>query len=461
MAISRRRVIQGALSGLAFASSGLMAQVVSSAKSMRIPWKNWAGSASCLPENRATPKNTDELVELLKSSEGVVRAVGAGHSWSPLVPTDDTLLSLRRFNGLIASDGDAMTATLGAGTKISAAGPLLEEVSQGMINLPDIDEQTLAGAFATGTHGTGLNLPALHDSVEGLTLVTANGEVLECGREKNADLFNAAKVSLGSLGIVTEYRLKNRAAYNLERRDWFVELEDLLEGGEGLRLAEKHRHFEFFYIPFSGKSLCHSMDFSEKPAIARIVEDDAEVLKGMKTVRDTLGGVPIARKAALKTLMATMKLPPVAVDRSWKLLTNDRTLPIYEMEYQLPAEHGPKAMREIVDYIESNHPEFFVPMEYRYVDGDDAWLSEFYGRKSVSISVHRFREGEDPWKVFEKVQKIFLKYEGRPHWGKVHNLEYKQLTKLYPKFEDFRKLRAELDPAGRFVNEHIKQIFNV
>lgn len=457
MTITRRATLKSLLATMALASKPGLVQ----AARRRIPWKNWAGSESCFPAAVTTPQSMDELLNVLASSNGVVRAVGSGHSWSPLVPTEGTILSLRKFNGLISHDADALTAKVGAGSKLNALGPILDDISQGMRNLPDIDEQSLAGAFATGTHGTGLNLPALHDDTEALTLVTANGEAIECSRNKNADLFAAAKVSMGSLGIITDVTLKNTANFNLKRANWMADLNEMLEDGQALVLAEKHRQFEFFYIPFSGLCFCQATDDTDEPATGRPDFDEGNIVEDIKKVRDLIGFSSGLRALTLNTFMTMMDLPPAYIDKSWITLTNERTVPIYEMEYQLPLEAGPLAMREIVDYLESNHPEFFVPIEYRYVDSDDAWLSEFFGRKSVSISVHRYREGIDPWKVFKPVQEIFLKYDGRPHWGKVHNLSYETLKALYPKLDEFRRLREALDPERRFANRHIAELFGL
>lgn len=321
-----------------------------------------------------------------------------------------------------------------------------------MPNLPDIDEQSLAGALSTGTHGAGLDLKALHGEVAAPTLVTASGEVVECSRTKNAELFDAARVSLGSLGIIVDYTLQNQTAYRVERKTWLAEL-DVHENGESL--ARSNRSFEYFCIPFSNKCYCLSTNETDQPTTRRLPDEEGDTLEDMRFVRDWLGFSDTLRTLALRSTIESLEAPLADVDLPWKVYPNDRVFPIYEMEYQLPLETGPLAMREIVDYIESNDPEFFVPLEYRYVDGEDAWLSEFNGRKSVSISVHRYCEGTDPWDIYTKVEEIFRKYRGRPHWGKVHNRRYADLKPVYPKLEDFRRVRRELDPEGKFLNDHV------
>jgi FAD-linked oxidoreductase len=459
MTLTRRQTLKALLMASAAGAASSSGLSFADAASRRvIPWKNWAGTQTCTPALRSTPKNIDELASVIKASVGSVRAVGSGHSWSPLVPTDGTLLSLRRFKGMLEHDKTNNLVKFGAGTKLNKLGPVLEEQGMAMFNLPDIDEQSLAGAFSTGTHGTGLDLPALHDCIESLTLVTANGEMMECSRTNNTELFDAARVSLGSLGIITDYTLKTPDSFRVERKYWLEELDSVLDRGE--QLARDHRHFEFFYIPYSDMSYCFTTDKTDKPITAVQPEDDG-VLETMKNLRDMLSFSTTARRLAMKALIKSSDVPPSYVEAPWKTLSTDRTLPIYEMEYQLPVETGPQAMREVVDYIENNHPEFFVPIEYRYVDADDAWMSEFYGRKSVSISVHRYREGDDPWNIYSKVQEIFRKYDGRPHWGKVHNYTYQDLKPIYPRIDDFKKIREELDPEGKFLNDHVRGLLGV
>jgi FAD-linked oxidoreductase len=459
MTLTRRHTLKALLAAAAAASVPNVSIGAAKASRPVIPWKNWSGTQTCLPLVKATPKGLDELASVIKASTGTVRAVGSGHSYSPLVPTDGTLLSLRRFNGLIEHDTVNGTVKMGAGTKLSQLGPMLEDLGQAMANMPDIDDQTMAGAFSTGTHGTGLALPALHDAVEGLTMVTASGEVLECSRSHNAEVFDAARVSLGALGIITDYTLKNPASYRVERKTWIEKLDSLLERGE--QIARDNRNFEFLYIPFSDHSYCFTTNVTDKPITGRPVDDEVDSVEQMKMARDILSFNTTIRRMTSNIILKHVDVPPTYVDLPWKTLASDRVTPLFEMEYQLPLESGPKAMREIVDYIESNHPELFMPLEYRYVDADNAWMSAFYGRKSVSISVHRYREGDDPWKVFSTVRDICRKYEGRPHWGKIHDYTYQDLKPIYPKIDEFKKVRRALDPEGRFLNNHLKELLGL
>ena len=202
--ITRRKLLAGSvLAGFL----GLTQPLSSSAIGRTIPWRNWSGNLVAHPAKRFSPASESELVDYLKVSRGAVRPVGSGHSFSALVPTDGDLIVIDQLKGLLDHDEVNETATFAAGTRLGDMGPLLDRVEQAMINLPDIDRQTLAGATATATHGTGIRFPCLSGFVEEIRLLTMKGETLDVSASKDIDLFNAASVSLGALGIVTSMKL--------------------------------------------------------------------------------------------------------------------------------------------------------------------------------------------------------------------------------------------------------------
>ena len=196
------------------------------AATKKYPWKNWSGNQECFPNLRIAPANIAELQTIIRESKGNIRAVGAGHSFSRLVPTDDTLISIRRLAGLKSADKANKTATIYAGTILSEIGPMLVEQNQALINMPDIDQQTLSGAICTATHGTGRTLGSMSSYIKEIELVTASGDIEACSETHNADLFRAAQVSLGSLGIITSVTLQNTAPFKLKREASWMTFEE-------------------------------------------------------------------------------------------------------------------------------------------------------------------------------------------------------------------------------------------
>ncbi len=446
--ITRRRLlansILASLSGLA--PKSLLAD--SSAGTL-VPWRNWSGALSSNPKVRLTPASEDELVSMIKTSSGVIRPVGAGHSFTPLVPTNSNLLVLDKLSGLISHDVNSRQATLWAGTRISNTGPALDAIGQAMINLPDIDRQTLAGAIATSTHGTGKNLKSMSGYVTGLRLVTPTGEVLDIDEATDPDLFNAARVSFGSLGVITRVTFQNREPFRLRTRTWVEETESVLEKFDDS--VNQYEHFEMMPLLHSKYSLVISNEETNDALQASTEEDDGGEFLSL------LEATPVMLRAALINTLAADIEPVETVSKSFDGLTNLRFDRFNEMEYSVPVEAGPHCLREILSIVEQESIDVVIPLEYRIIGGDDTWLGMFSGGPRVSISVHRLA-AFDYRPYFDRVEPIFWKYDGRPHWGKVHSLAYSELKNLYPRFDDFVALQASIDPQGRMLNDHLKQL---
>lgn len=421
----------------------------------RIPWRNWSGSQSCVPQARIAPASVEELQEAVAAATGTVRPVGAGHSFSPLVPTDGTILSLARISGLEEHDPAKLQASFMAGTRLSDMGEPLAEMGQALINMPDIDEQILGGAMATCTHGTGASLGALPTYIADLELVTASGDKLYCSPASNPEIFEAARVSLGSLGVITRMTLQNTERYRLRRQSWFLGWQETLSEAE--KLAGQHRNFEFYYVPFSGSCLLHSHDLSTEEVQVVPRGDDNEAVEDLKTVRDYLGWSDTLRSLPIEWMVATQPTE-VEVQESWLSYASERNVRFNEMEYHLPRENGLAALAEIRNILERDHKQVFFPIEVRFVKGDDVWLSPFHGRDSMSIAVHRFFE-EDYRPFFTAIEPIFHKYGGRPHWGKLNTLTGRDFAKLYSRWAEFAELRRQLDPQGKFLNPYLGSLF--
>lgn len=423
----------------------------------RYPWKNWSGNQLCYPAHRLAPKSETELSDLLRNSSGTIRAVGSGHSFSGLVPTDDTLISIRNLNGLTDLDNERKTATFMGGTLLSETGPLLSANQQALYNMPDVDQQTLAGAIATATHGTGRNLHSLSGYVNGLSLMTASGELIECSLDHNSDLFRAAQVNLGALGIITRIRMQNRAAYRLKRETQWLPINDILQSAEAL--SKVNRHFEFFYIPFTGMTLVDILNITEENIEKGEELDGNSGVMDLKMARDVLSWSPKLRELIVGSYLKYQSNHS-RIDHSYAIYANNRNVRFNEMEYHLPVETGLKALQEVIQKLESDFPEVFFPIECRFIKGEDAWISPFYQRDSLSIAVHRYFE-EDYLPFFKAIEPILQKYEGRPHWGKWHSFKHKQCASTYPKWQDFMALREEYDPQGRFLNPYLRALFSI
>lgn len=425
-------------------------------KDQPVVWRNWSGSAQCQAVALQTPNSAAQVQRLLSESTGAVRCVGAGHSFTALVPTPGTLVSLDRMAGMVTHDAKAQTAVFRAGTRLAQISRQLDQNASALANLPDIDAQSLAGAVSTATHGTGATLGALHTDVVALELVRPNGELMQCSPSKNPEVFAAAQVSLGALGVITQATLKVVPAYRLQRKIWLQPLADMLDAAP--ELARKHRHFEFYYLPFTGYAAGIAHDLYAGDDVADGTSADEDMLRSLRRLRDWFQHVPQLRRWVAGKLIDPAQTE-MARNRSYALLSTHRPTKFNETEWHVPREQGIACVRQIIQTLERRN-EVFFPMEFRWVRADNAWLSPFYGRDTCSIAVHA-AVGEPYDYLISELSPVFRAHDGRPHWGKLHNLGAPELARLYPRWRDFLEVRAHLDPHGRMLNTHLRTLFGL
>ena len=415
-------------------------------------WRNWSGSQSSAARI-VQPSQISELQSLVKT-HAHIRAVGAGHSFSPLAKTDEVLLNLDQFKGVVAFDQEKTQCTVQAGTRLYDLGKDLAPINQALINQGDIDQQSLAGAISTGTHGTGIDLPCISAFVEGFELLTADGELLQCHREQNAEIFQAGRVALGSLGILTKITLQNRPRYKLKEQIRLCSLKDVFTHIE--QWKHQHRHIEFWAFLHADQMILKTLDETEDDIQPRQESWPSE--DALLTLCSELTRLFPPTNPYLQKLLSVFVKPTCYVDWSNQIFPTPRQTKFNEMEYQIPVEQGLKCLDEILHVLGKHQVPMFFPIEFRYVNGDDIWLSPFYQRDSVSISIHQFYK-QDYHAIFDLVEPIFQKYQGRPHWGKLHSMSAASLRELYPKWDDFMALRQQLDPQQKCLNAYLKELF--
>jgi FAD-linked oxidoreductase len=414
-------------------------------------WSNWSGSATASPASLAQPDTVEALQAIVRTAPGPVRVVGSGHSFTPLVPSVGTIVSLDRLAGLSSHDDGACRATVGAGIRLGALTQSLHGIGQALANMGDIDKQSIGGALGTATHGTGSTLGAYHTLVERVELVDGRGGMRTFSRSSEPDMIHAIGVTLGAFGILSSVTLNNLPSYRMRKRRYVLPIEDMLSNFHDMMRA--HRSAEFYYIPFSGHAMFLASDITDEPVTARPPEDDEDGLKTLRTLRNLLKPLPWLRRALIRN--AVRKLPPEDYVENWlKVYTSERETRFNEMEYHLPIAEGPKALAEIITLTEKHFPHVYFPMEVRTVAADEFWLSPFYKRQSCSIAIHHDAR-EDPMPFFNAAEPIFRRYGGRPHWGKMHSLTAETLSKLYPRWNDAMEVRRSIDPDRRFLTPYV------
>jgi FAD/FMN-containing dehydrogenase len=433
-------------------------------------WSNWSASVTCTPQRIATPASEAALIALVRQAgqnQQTVRVVGSGHSFTPLCATDGLLISLDGLQGLLHNEATPRVESthkkplhpnqrlttpahrpptieyasvlkdsghlqsVWAGTKLYALGDPLWERRLALANMGDIDRQALAGAISTGTHGTGRSLGSLSTQVAGLRLVLASGELLDCSPTQEPELFKAAQVSLGALGVVSQVTLRCLPAYYLHERTWVAPFDQCL--AELDQHIQANRHFEFFWVP----------------------EFDACAMKTLNPVDEHKPGLFTTEGEAAGRLARYVRAE--RIDRSYRIFPSERTLKFNEIEFAVAAEYGSSCLGELRELMQRRYPTVVWPIEYRTLAADDLWLSPAYGRETVTISLHQAAElSYQPF--FAEAEAIFRNHQGRPHWGKIHTHTARELTQLYPQWERFQTVRQRLDPDGRFLNDYLRRL---
>jgi L-gulonolactone oxidase len=428
------------------------------------PWRNWAGNQRAAPERVAAPGTVAELAELVRSAarEGRrVKATGSGHSFTGIALTDGVRVDLSRMTGLTALDRESGLVTVRAGTPLHRLNRLLDAAGLGLANLGDIDRQTVAGALATGTHGTGRRLGGLATQVRGLELVLADGTVVRCDRGGDPELFSAARVGLGALGVVTAVTLAAEPAFALHAAERPMPLPRVLE--ELDELVAGNEHFEFFWFPHTEKTLTKRNNrlpggaVPRPPDRARAFLDDELLGNGAFRLTCQLGAAAPSLVPGINRYAAGLMGDREYSDVSHRVFCTPRRVRFVEMEYAVPR----AAVREAIDGVRrvTELPGMAVsfPVEVRFAAADDVPLSTASGRESAYLAVHMFA-GQPYRRYFDEVEAVMGSLGGRPHWGKMHSLDAATLRTRYPRFDGFLAVRDRVDPERVFGNAYLDRV---
>lgn len=425
-------------------------------------WTNWAGNQKAQVRRIATPSSTREVAQTVREAAAAglkVKPVGSGHSFSPVAVTDGVQVRLDHLSRLRSADKASRLVTVEAGMGLRRFNELLAEQGLALTNLGDVQEQTVSGAIGTGTHGTGRESASIAAQVAGLELVLADGSIVACSATERPELFEAARIGLGSIGVITAVTFRTEPAFLLAAREEPMRLDAVLESFD--ELWQENEHFEFWWFPHTKGVMVKRNNRTEGPAapLSRGREwFEDEFLSNtffsglLKAGRTAPRAIPTINQVATKALSAR-----TYTDRSDKVFTSTRRFKFLEMEYALPREAAIPALREVQRMIENARLRISLPIEVRTAPADDLWLSTSHGRDTAYLAFH-MHEGINPTEYFEDAEEIMIAYDGRPHWGKLHTRDREYLASTYPRFEDFIAVREKADPERVFGNDYTRRI---
>jgi FAD-linked oxidoreductase len=433
------------------------------ASATRRSWRNWAGNQQANAQRVVVPRSTDEVAAAVREAaeDGLtVRMTGTGHSFTGAALTDGVRLAPGGLTGVRSIDTATRLVTVEAGLPLHRLNALLDDHGLALANMGDIQEQTVAGALQTATHGTGRDAAGLVSQVAGLELVLADGTVVTCSREERPELFDAARAGLGALGVITAVTWQTVPAFLLRAQEEPMRWDEVLSRLD--ELAAGNDHFEFYWFPHTEGCLTKRNNrvdgpVAPLPAFKHWLDDrflSNTVFDGINRVSRRMPAlVPTVNGISARALGAR-----TYTDTSYKVFTSPRTVRFKEQEYAVPRAELIPTLRELRALFARRDWLISFPIEVRLLPPEDAWLSMAQGRDSAFIAVHVYNRNPHE-EYFRGVEELMTAVGGRPHWGKLHTRDAAYLETVYPRLRDFTALRDELDPERRFANPYTSRVF--
>ncbi|MCW2762409.1 MAG: FAD-binding protein [Marmoricola sp.] len=425
-------------------------------------WTNWAGLATAHPAQELSPHDAGEVLDAViaaRNQKLTVKMPGTGHSFTDIAVTDGLLLRPGGLRGIVGVDRDAMTVTALAGTSLHELNTALARLDLTLHNMGDIDQQTIAGAISTGTHGTGGQVASLSAQVAGLELVTGDGTLLRADAEENADVLEVARLGLGALGILTSVTLRVEPLFVLEAHESPMRWDEAMAEFDSL-VADNH-HFDMYWFPHTDRLLTkrNNRTLDEAAPVSRFRGwlDDEFLSNRVFGWANRLGNLRPGLVPRINDLSARALSERRYSDVPHKVFTSPRTVVFREMEYAVPRETGLEALREVRALIDRSEWRISFPVEVRVCPADDVPLSTAHERESVYLAFHTNAQ-TDHRDYFRGVEDVLRGYDGRPHWGKLHSRSADDLATTYPRWSDFQSMRDRLDPDRIFTNAYLDRV---
>lgn len=424
-------------------------------------WISWNENIKHPFKELAIIQSEEDLKVVVGNAEKV-RFFGSKQSSADICAGVSSLIDIREYNKILSYNDEAKEIKVQSGIRLQELLEAVETKGWCIPCLPDINTVTLGGALATGTHGTSGSILAAY--VVGCRLVQADGTVLEI--DEQHELMDALRVSLGVLGVFSTITIRCVDAYTLHLKEapekdseWLPRIKSDLAKYDFLRIL---------WLPHTGSG--YVIRGEKVPEDLQIQENmGPEYLKHRRTASKIL--YKYSHKFPWITYLANNILYQ-AFFKSKKehkgslyqaTVTKSRGSTLELAEWTISLDKFPQVFAELKAEINSwgNNSYVHIPMDVRFIYQDKSWLSYAYGQDTVTMGcVTRNAATADSYEAFKTVEKIFIKHGGRPHWGKRFQAKDKEFSVIYPKWNDFKALRKKLDPANKFLNGYLKEVFN-
>lgn len=428
-------------------------------------WASWNDNLNHPYKNLHSIKSEQDLVHYIGEADGQVRVFGTKQSSADIAAGVDTLLDMTTFDQIVRVDKAKMQITAQSGITLKTLINEMQSLGWSLPCLPDIDTVTLGGALATGTHGTGRNGKILPEYMVHCRLVLADGSVREVN--DGEELMDAVRVSLGVLGIMSEITLQCEPVYTLHLKeksmrdaDWLANYDDMLVENDFTRILWMP-HTDHGYV-ILGNKIDPSTPIKENKG-PDYLKHRRKVSRWLYRYTTRFPRLTAPANKIIQTLFfrSEKEYKGTLYDAT---VTKSRTGTLELAEWTVGISRFQACFKELKAALDnSNNPAWVhIPMDIRFIKKDDSWLSYAYGEDCVTVGcVSRDAANANNYAAFKIVEEIFLKYGGRPHWGKRFDAKDAEMTKIYPRWENFKTLRAKLDPQGKFLNPYLRKLMHV
>lgn len=430
----------------------------------RRQWRNRAGSVQAQPNHYSYPVSFEEIQsEVLRAAEEGqrLRVAGSGRSFSPLCWTDENLMSLRRYTGIERWSKDRTRVWVRSGTRMGELTQLLSDQGLALENWQGPAGQTLGGAINTGAHSSSMVTPCLSAQISGLHLICADGSARTINAEIHTKFLDAARLSLGALGVITHAELNCVPTYRLLSRSVSARLEGVL--ADLPQHLAQNRSFSFRWFPYTGAVQWQSLAETSAPLSPRrpLHQASHAALQGATQwlLTQAVQRIPASTERAQHFSNRHTRAVETVIE-AHEASPQTRLLPYHELEYALPLEQLTPALAQMERVIRGLKFSAHMPLEIRFSPRNSLWLSPAVGRDSAFIAI-RAPQATPHDDYFTAMSEIADRHDGRPAWGSMHGKRAAELTQLYPQFKEFLHARQELDPRGVFLNPHLTGLFGI
>ncbi|PVU98162.1 hypothetical protein BB561_000058 [Smittium simulii] len=433
-------------------------------------FENWSKTFTCAPKLYLAPHNENQIIWIVNFARehGLnLKAIGSKLSPSDIACTDGIMITMENFKRVLHVDHVHSRITVEAGLTLHELHEILTFWGLSFSSIGSVSEQTISGAISTAVHGTGINYGCFSSIVKDLCIIDGLGRRHYCSSVANKDLFDAARCSLGALGIITQLTLQCEPSFRLKAVQVPKKLDDILDNlSSTLASAE---HVRFWWFPYTDDTVLWKAN--------RTIEPKNPLKESFLT--DKLYGFHYYQFQLFLSRMAPNRIPAITkehyknrfnkkiewVDDSHKVFNFDCLFPQYVDEWAIPIENTAPVLRYLRKWINEEHAKkdgvrVHFPVEVRFVQEDDVWLSPCYKQAICYIGVIMYRPYHLPvpykkyWKAYEDIVRSF---GGRPHWAKAHQMYYDDFAEQIPKFGEFQALRNACDPNNIFLNDYLKR----